>query len=89
LEIAELPSCPMTHTQSGGLHLWFRYPDEGELRNRRNMLPGIDVRGRGGYVIVAPSIMANGNPYRWARGNETSPMPQAPIELLETIMGTS
>ena len=35
--------------------------------NTAKMLPGVDYRGRGGYVILPPSVGANGNRYRWTR----------------------
>jgi hypothetical protein len=56
-----LPSTPMAHTASGGLHV---YLDAGsrELHNSAGRIgPGLDVRGDGGYVIV-PSP---GSGYYW------------------------
>jgi hypothetical protein len=47
-----LPSTPMVHTTSGGLHVYFD-AGERELRNSAGLIgPGIDVRGDGGYVIL-------------------------------------
>ncbi len=31
------------------------------------LAPGVDIRGDGGYVVVAPSIHPNGRRYRWER----------------------
>lgn len=36
-------------TRSGGLHLYFTHVDH--LTNRTGVLPGVDVRGAGGYVV--------------------------------------
>lgn len=41
-------------TQGGGLHLYFKAPDH-EVRGRIRFLPGLDLRGDGGYVVVPPS----------------------------------
>lgn len=52
------PDTARQRTRSGGWHLIFRYPppDVGEVRSRAGHLgAGIDTRGRGGYVIVAPT----------------------------------
>lgn len=51
------------HTPTGGLHLFFRYPDR-EIRNRTGLRPGLDFRGDGGYVVAAPSTVG-GQEYRW------------------------
>ena len=48
-------------TGRGGKHLYFTstYP----YGNKTGCLPGVDIRGEGGYVIAPPSIHENGNPY--------------------------
>ena len=48
-------------TQSGGKHLY--YLTEKDYHNKAGLLPGVDVRGAGGYV-VAPGSIINGKPYR-------------------------
>jgi hypothetical protein len=65
LGAAILPVTPMAHTASGGLHLYFRAPER-EIRNTagargRGLGPGLDIRGDGGYVILA----VPGSGYRW------------------------
>lgn len=37
------------------------------LGNRASFKPGVDYRGVGGYVILPPSIGANGKRYQWSR----------------------
>lgn len=48
-------------TGRGGKHLYFMssFP----YGNKTGCLPGVDIRGEGGYVIAPPSIHENGNPY--------------------------
>jgi hypothetical protein len=41
------------HTPSGGMHYWFKYVPL--LRNKAKVLPGVDIRGDGGLVVVPPS----------------------------------
>lgn len=55
-------------TPSGGKHAYFRHPGF-EVRNTIKSLPGIDLRGDGGYVLAAPSVF-NGKRYFWAKRGE-------------------
>ncbi len=45
----------------GGWHLYITATGIG---NRAGILPGIDIRGTGGYVVAAPSTIS-GRTYRW------------------------
>jgi hypothetical protein len=58
----ELPPGPAVLTPSAGLHLYFQPTG---LGNRARFRPGLDWRGQGGYVVVPPSIGANGYAYTW------------------------
>lgn len=58
------PSPPAVRTGSGGWHLYFAATGIG---NRVRLLPGVDWRGRGGYVVAPPSLHASGRRYRWRR----------------------
>lgn len=46
---------------------------------------GLDLRGDGGLVIVAPSLHPSGNRYTWIDGTETLDPPPAPDWFLEMI----
>ncbi|MCA1011384.1 bifunctional DNA primase/polymerase [Halobacillus halophilus] len=59
----ELPETVEAITGSGGSHLLFK--DPGGISNRANIRPGIDVRGEGGYIVVAPSLHPSGGAYEW------------------------
>ena len=48
-------------TPSGGWHLYYLCPERG-IRSRNAMLPGIDFKADGGYV-VAPGSAIDGNEY--------------------------
>jgi len=60
----EPPPRTMTvRTPSGGTHLYFKLPPEEEVTNSVSKLGrGIDVRGKGGYV-VAPGSTIDGKVY--------------------------
>src|SRR6266536_1911045 len=68
---------PLARTGGGGWHLLFAPTSYG---SPKRVLPGVDWRGRGGYVLVAPSVHPSGRRYRWVRPL-TLELPQAPAEL--------
>ena len=60
-ECGKLPDTLSQTTPSGGIHFLFEYPKDVKLGNSIGKLgKGIDTRGEGGYIIVAPSTG-----YRW------------------------
>ena len=60
-----------------GEHYLFQYPEEGRWNDSPGSLPhNIDVRGDGGYIMVAPSIHPNGRRYTWVNHREPAPLPE-------------
>lgn len=43
-------------TGSGGRQYLFRYPEGLNIRNATGVLPGVDVRGEGGYILAPRSV---------------------------------
>ncbi|HUR23633.1 MAG TPA: bifunctional DNA primase/polymerase [Acidimicrobiales bacterium] len=63
-----------SHTGGRGQHLFYAQPSGidipnavGHLPGLAQALPGVDLRGNGGYVVAPPSIHASGRRYRWDR----------------------
>ncbi|MDA3624284.1 bifunctional DNA primase/polymerase [Saccharopolyspora sp. WRP15-2] len=54
-----------TTTPSGGFHVFVEPTGDGNLGK---FLPGVDFRGRGGYIVAPPSVRydCDGLRYRWA-----------------------
>lgn len=50
-----LPETELHTTVRGGLHYVFRWDPTTEIRNRAGVLPGLDVRGEGGWIVLPPS----------------------------------
>ncbi|WP_034213762.1 bifunctional DNA primase/polymerase [Actinoplanes subtropicus] len=76
----ELPPGPRVRTGGGGWHLWFRPMGFG---NRVGLLPGLDWRGAGGYVVAPPSRHVRGGEYRWVRRpGDALPVGPAPLRAL-------
>lgn len=89
-EHGELPATIEAKTGGGGRHFVWKYPGH-EIQNRTGgkagMPGGLDVRGDGGYIIVAPARHISGGAYEWLNGR--SPLDIEPAEappwLLEVI----
>lgn len=64
-EMGALPDTVEALTPNGGRHLFFKYPDGQNIRNKTGIAPGIDIRANGGYVVGVPSTLANGRSYEW------------------------
>ena len=62
----QLPVTATARTGGGGQHYLFRV--KCQVRNRVRILPGLDVRGEGGQIVVEPSVHPiTGMSYVWAR----------------------
>ncbi len=70
----------MQRTPSDGWHLVFQHPGS-EIKNRAALLPGIDIRGDGGYVVGAPSTTSAGA-YEWLNSEPIAPLPDGLRKLL-------
>jgi hypothetical protein len=60
--LGALPETVEAITGSGSRHLLFRYP---EHAHPPKLGTGVDVKGSGGYIVVAPSNHASGREYAW------------------------
>jgi Bifunctional DNA primase/polymerase, N-terminal len=87
------PSTYMVATPSGGWHLYFTAPDGAEIRNSASLLgPLVDVRGAGGYVVGAGSLV-DGKPYEALDSGDLVPLPSwigrllAPAPAVKPALG--
>jgi len=80
----DLSATRMQQTPSGGIHFIHRYPKDGQKipNSTSKVAEKIDVRGDGGYIIIAPSVNADGKAYAFL--NESLPA-DAPEWLLSLV----
>jgi putative DNA primase/helicase len=65
-----LPEDPhVNRTGSGGLHLWLSVDPNLQIKSRNRVLPALDVKADGGYVLAPPSLHITGNRYKVVREN--------------------
>jgi len=70
-------------TGGGGRHYYFKHPGR-EVPSLVRFMPGVDIRGDGGYVVVPPSPHASGRRYRWRHAATTS-IAEMPVDLLRLV----
>ena len=76
----DLPRTPVVRS-GRGTHAYFR----GHGRTRANVVPGVDIRGRGSYVLTAGSIHPSGDRYQWLIHPDEAPLAPLPDELTALI----
>ena len=78
-DLGEMPPTLTTLTPRG-FHFWFRVPKAVTVRNRVGVMPGIDVRTKGGFVVVPPSD-------GYAFADLSAPVADAPDWILRLVVG--
>jgi hypothetical protein len=77
-----LPKTTSATTPRGGQHFFFRA--ETPVKTTAGVVaPGVDVRGEGGFAVIAPSIGRNGRRYEW---DDRAPLAPLPGWLLERVV---
>lgn len=66
-------------TGGGGTHYLYK----GSVRNAVEVLPGIDVRGEGGYIVAPPSMHASGREYTWERSANGTELLEWPAHIMK------
>jgi uncharacterized protein YdaU (DUF1376 family) len=69
-----------------GEHLFFRYPGTSIKSSQSRLAEGVDVRSDGAFVVVPPSIHANGQQYKWS--TPELPMADLPTWVIEHLTQT-
>jgi DNA-binding transcriptional ArsR family regulator len=79
----QAPTDLIVKTGRGGYHLYYRYPEDVDhVPNRVGLLPGVDIRADGGYVVAPPSAHSSGRLYEWTRRGKPGNLPPHLVGLL-------
>jgi putative DNA primase/helicase len=78
----KLPWTRTADTGGGGVHYLFRYPDFPVKNSTGELGAGLDVKGEGGAIVVAPSLHSSGKRYRWRNSAAVADAPEWFLRLL-------
>jgi putative DNA primase/helicase len=81
----KLPETRTADTGGGGVHYLFKYPNFPVKNSTGELGPGLDIKGEGGAIVVAPSLHMSGNQYRW---RSDAPIVDAPWWFLKLLRDT-
>lgn len=71
-------------TTGGGVHLLYQYPGTGAVQSRNRVLPNVDVKADGGYVVLPP-----GGNRSWLNWSAWSDRLEVPDDALKAWMTTA
>lgn len=82
--VDSLPSLHLEHTLmsrtgSGGFHLFYSLKENQPVQTRTKVVPGIDIRADGGFVVLPPSRHKSGHPYEWVDIVKLAPFDPEPF----------
>jgi P4 family phage/plasmid primase-like protien len=72
---ASLPETVTAITGGDGIHHYFKSNET--IGTRIGIMPGIDIKGKGSYIVVPPSVHPSGIAYRWEAGRSLAEIPIA------------
>lgn len=85
IDSIQLPPTLTAKTGGNGWHYIYRHPENTLITSCTDWpTKGIDIRGDGGLIVVAPSLHASGNKYEWIQEFDTSLITECPTWLLES-----
>lgn len=78
-------TAPYANTGGGGRHYFFAWDSGLDIPSRSNVAPGLDVRGRGGYIVAPGSVHSSGAHYTC--DHNLGALEQPPAWALELACG--
>lgn len=76
-------------TGGGGLHHVFRYPAKTDkiatVAPHPEIGPAVDIKGDGGYILVAPSVHASGRQYEWLSEPSPAKVHEADTKIVAVV----
>ncbi len=80
-EVGDLPKTWKSKSANRGFHYFFRVPQGTTIRNIHKVIPGADIKGRGGLVVLPSEV----NNREWVNAPHETELVDCPEWLLEAI----
>jgi hypothetical protein len=80
-EVEGVPETWKSKSASRGFHYFFRVPQGTTIRNIHKVIPGADIKGRGGLVVLPSEV----NNREWVNAPHETGLADSPEWLLEAI----
>jgi hypothetical protein len=84
-ECGKLPETTSQATGGGGRHYLFRWPEIAIRSNAGVLGSGLDIRGRGGFIVAPPSPHISGRVYAWGTDFRVSVIAPVPPWMIERL----
>lgn len=85
----KLPSTVYAKSGGEGVHAYFKYPGFKVKTQSNFLLPHVDIRGDGGYIILPPSKHPSGGAYKWEKELGKVPLAEAPVHILSALKSST
>ena len=82
--LIDVPDTVSQRTGSGGRHYLFKHPGT-HVKTTVGVIPSVDSRGDGGYIVAPPSLHASGENYEWIDGPDDMDMADVPEWWLDAL----
>lgn len=66
-EYGKLTKTVSVKTGGGGSHHYYKIPKGINISNKVGLIPGVDIRSKGGFVVAPTSIHKSGTSYQWIK----------------------
>ncbi|MCL4673767.1 MAG: bifunctional DNA primase/polymerase, partial [Sphingomonadaceae bacterium] len=81
-----IPAGTISVKTAKGCHFYFWHPGF-QVPNKASLLPGMDIRGDGGFVVAPGSVHPSGSIYEWADHPAWNDCPPLPAWLHDLLQG--
>ncbi len=81
--LSQYPTKLVAKSGSGGYHFYYKYPKDYDkpIKNRVQIMPNIDIRADGGFIVLPPTKHPSGGYYQWVLDGEAGDFPMSLLSI--------